>query len=142
MQQINVAYFAWMLTSWKQVKEGYKDFYEEQIEKMLTLLPSGSGIDSGMKFDWEKSTKDKLVFTFGFHHMDEHGGYDGWTDHVLTIRPVLAEGYMLTISGRDRNYIKEYLYEMFGSIFYHSVPDSHKLFIQESEAYRAVHNSN
>jgi hypothetical protein len=124
MKKINVAYLAWMFYSWKNVYSDFKDYYEEQVDSMLELLPSGSGIDSGVKFDWQRSTKDKLIFTFGFHHMDEHGGYDGWTEHMLVIRPDLQEGFTLTIGGKDRNHIKEYLYQLFGELFYHSVQDS------------------
>jgi len=87
--------------------------HESTIEELTKLLPSGSGIDSGVAFDFEKSTGEKLVFHFGFHHMDEMGGYDGWTDHTLTVKPSLHFGINLSISGRDRNQIKEYLHELF-----------------------------
>ena len=39
--------------------------------------------------------------------------YDGWTNHTLTVRASLQFGIDLTISGRNRNQIKEYLYETF-----------------------------
>ena len=32
-------------------------------------LPSGSGIDNGVKLDFIKSTERKLVFRTSFHHM-------------------------------------------------------------------------
>src|SRR2546430_16241735 len=62
-------------------------------ETILSLvkeyMPSGSGIDGGTKIDLEKSTGEKLVFHFSFHHMDENGMYDGWTEHTLTVRASL-----------------------------------------------------
>lgn len=76
-------------------------------------MPSGSGIDSGTTLDIDASTPDKLVFHTSFHHMDEHGSYDGWTEHAITVRPSLAFGLTLTIGGRNRNDIKEYLSETF-----------------------------
>lgn len=100
----------------------WKEKHEERIEKILENLPHGSGIDAGCKFSWEDSTSEKLVFTFGFHHMDTNGYYDGWTDHKLTIRPSFLFEYDMKISGRNRNQIKEYLYDLFGAIFY---VDSH-----------------
>jgi hypothetical protein len=76
-------------------------------------LPSGSGFDSGTRIDWDKSTGEKLVFITSFHHMDEFGGYDGWTDHVVTVRPSLVYGLSLTIGGRNRNDIKELIHQAF-----------------------------
>ena len=77
------------------------------------FMPSGSGIDSGTKIDLDASKPDKLVFTFGYHHMNEGGFYDGWTEHKAIVTPSLAHEYDLRITGRDRNQIKEYLYEVF-----------------------------
>ena len=85
----------------------------EMIEDLQKLLPSGSGIDSGCKIDLVKSTKNKIKIDFGYHHTNESGMYDGWTDHTVTIEPCLAFGFSLKISGRDRNQIKDYLYETF-----------------------------
>ncbi len=77
------------------------------------FMPSGSGIDSGTKIDLDQSTGEKLVFHFGYHHMDEYGGYDGWTEHKLTVTPSLQFKFNLSISGRNRNDIKEYLHETY-----------------------------
>ena len=76
--------------------------------------PSGSGIDCGTQIDMHKSKAERLVFTMSFHHMDESGGYDGWTEHEVIVTPSLASGFELRITGRDRNGIKEYL----GQIYY------------------------
>lgn len=89
------------------------------ISNLFDLLPSGSGIDNGMTFEWTKSKPNKLVFKFSWHHMDEHGGYDGWTDHTLTITPCFVFGFVMKITGRDKNQIKAYLYELFGQVFWH-----------------------
>lgn len=78
----------------------------------MSTAPSGSGIDAGTKLD-DSSTKDKLVFAFGYHHMDEHGYYDGWTEHTAVVKPSMCFGYDLRITGRDRNGIKEYLASVF-----------------------------
>lgn len=77
------------------------------------FMPSGSGIDNGTKFDFDSSNGDKLVFTFGYHHMNENGYYDGWTEHTLTVRPSLQFGFTCSISGRNKNDIKDYLYETY-----------------------------
>ena len=74
-------------------------------------LPSGSGFDSGTNLDWNKSTAEKLVFETAFHHMDSNGFYSGWTHHTVTIRPSLVFGFTVTVSGRNRNEIKDYIAE-------------------------------
>lgn len=76
-------------------------------------LPSGSGIDSGCKIDLDRSSADKIVITTSYHHMNDGGYYDGWTDHEVIVTPSLAFGFDLRITGRNRNDIKEYLHEVF-----------------------------
>jgi hypothetical protein len=80
---------------------------------VLEHFPHGSGFDSGTTLDLDASTEEKLVFTTAFHHMHESGMYDGWTDHTVTVRPSLAFGFRLSVSGRDRNDIKDYIAEAF-----------------------------
>lgn len=86
--------------------------WEERLEKIMDSAPSGSGIDNGTKLDETKSGQAKLVFTFGYHHMNEHGFYDGWTDHTAVVTPSF-NGFNLKITGRDRNQIKDYLYDVY-----------------------------
>lgn len=78
-------------------------------------FPHGSGFDGGVTFDFDDSTPDRLIFLTAFHHMNESGMYDGWTEHKLTVRPSLAFGYDLRIGGRDRDGIKEYIAECFAA---------------------------
>ena len=88
--------------------------HTENIGKLVSeYMPSGSGFDCGTKMDLIESHTEKLVFTTSFHHMNDGGFYDGWTDHTITVRPSLVFDFTLTISGRDRNGIKEYLGQVF-----------------------------
>lgn len=89
--------------------------HEAAILELCSDLPSGSGFDNGSKLDFDASTAEKLVFTTAFHHMNDGGYYDGWTDHRVTLTPSLEMGFRLSVSGRDRNDIKEYIHEMFAS---------------------------
>jgi len=82
---------------------------------VLKYLPQGSGFDSGTKLDFSKSTCNKLVFNTSFHHMDDFGSYAGWTEHRVTIKPSLAFGHIVSVSGRNRNDIKEYIATQFDS---------------------------
>lgn len=77
-------------------------------------MPSGGGFDAGTTLD-ESSTGERLIFNTSFHHMDEHGGYDGWTEHRVTVKASLAFGLSIIIGGRDRNGIKDFIYQAFDS---------------------------
>ena len=88
--------------------------HEERIADIVSEhLPSGSGFDSGTVLDLDESKPDRLVFVTSFHHMTEHGYYDGWTGHNVIVTPSLAHGFNLRVTGRDRNEIKEYIEETF-----------------------------
>jgi hypothetical protein len=91
----------------------WEEKHYETLAKLNSYLPSGSGIDNGTELDEEKSSSEKLVFHFGFHHMNEGGMYDGWTQHTLTVKPSLYFDIELKISGPNRNDIKEYLHETY-----------------------------
>lgn len=81
-------------------------------------MPSGSGFDAGTTLDTDLSDASvyrypaRLSFRTSFHHMDEHGGYDGWTEHFVHVTPDW-KGIVLVVTGRDRNQIKEYIAETF-----------------------------
>lgn len=87
--------------------------HRERVAEYENMLPSGSGFDTGTRISIEESTPDKLVLVTSYHHMDEHGTYDGWTDHKIVITPSLAHGFSMKIGGRDRNDIKDYIGEVY-----------------------------
>lgn len=92
---------------------GWMARYKAAALAATDYLPSGSGIDSGPTLDIQASSAERLVIDLSYHHMDAHGGYDGWTDHRITVRPSLIHTVKLTISGQDRNGTKDYLYEIY-----------------------------
>lgn len=92
-------------------------------EFVKNKFPHGSGFDAGTYLDWDKSTSDKIVFACDFHHMDEHGYYDGWSKHTVTVTPSLQFGFNLKIGGRNRNDIKNYMAELFDHILNSEIPD-------------------
>jgi hypothetical protein len=121
MNRINLAQLSKNFQAWQSCKAENKtewmDKWEDRINEQLSHLPHGSGIDAGIQFNWEESRPEKLRFTFPFHHMDEHGYYDGWTDHKLIIIPSFFNEFKLTITGRNRNQVKDYLYDLFYNTF-------------------------
>lgn len=94
-----------------------KEWTEKHSERLESLvennMPHGSGVDSGVKFDWNRSKDNKLVFTFGYHFMNENGYYDGWEDYTLVVTPSLQFDYELRFIGKNRNDIKDYFYDTF-----------------------------
>lgn len=85
----------------------------EKLSAIMKDAPSGSGIDCGTRLMDGASTPEKLVFFVEYHHMNEDGFYDGWTQHKVIVRPSLQFDFNLSITGRDRNQIKDYLADVY-----------------------------
>ena len=79
-------------------------------------LPSGGGFDAGTELAEDECIKGEtitqLVFITEFHHMDEHGVYDGWTSHTVKVTPDWC-GFHLAVTGRDRDGIKDFIGDTF-----------------------------
>ena len=80
------------------------------IEKQF--LPHGSGFDSGTKIIIDDCDENEIVLDTNYHHMNDNGMYDGWTEHKVVIKPDWR-GVSIKITGKDKNGIKEYMYEVF-----------------------------
>lgn len=91
-------------TEWKHK---HQDRLESIVER---VMPHGSGFDSGCKL-LDESTPERLVFSADFHHMNDGGYYDGWSEHTVIVQPSLAHGFSLRVTGRNRNDIKDYIAE-------------------------------
>jgi hypothetical protein len=66
--------------------------------------------------------------------MDDHGSYDGWGDYQAVITPSLAYGYVLTIKGRNRREIKDYLHSTFDYVVSQHIPEYPTPFVPYSAA--------
>ena len=106
----------------EMVNPEWFDKWTERIHDLEQLLPSGSGIDCGTKVDLDASHAEKLVLYTSFHHMNDGGMYDGWTEHIIVVTPSFR-GINLRISGRNRNDIKEYLYDTYNYALKQDVDD-------------------
>lgn len=94
-------------TEWEQS-------HTEKLESLVSeYLPHGSGLDGIVEVDIEKSTENKIIINVEYHHMDQMGGYDGWTNHSLICTPSFIHGVDIRVTGKDRNQIKEYLVDLF-----------------------------
>ena len=90
-------------------REEWLRHWEAQLEKIMNDGPSGSGLDHGTILIREECRKNRLVFRVDYHHMNEVGYYDGWTEHEVIVTPDFAAGVKLRVTGRNRNEIKDYI---------------------------------
>jgi hypothetical protein len=87
------------------------DRHEEHVNWLIKqFMPSGCGCDSGTKL--LECNEKRMVFQCDYHHMNDGGYYDGWTEHTVIVKPSW-DGVDIRITGRNRNDIKEHLHEMF-----------------------------
>lgn len=97
-------------------KTGNKEWLDKHratLKQLIIIyLPSGAGFDRGTAFKLDLSNPEKLVFETDFHHMNDHGYYDGWTTHRVTVTGGLL-GLNIKISGPNRNDIKDHIHEVF-----------------------------
>ena len=92
-----------------------------RLDQLVNMLPSGSGIDNGTKL--VSASASRIVLECGFYHMDENGFYDGWTEHRVTVRPTF-DSMDISVSGRNRNDIKEYLHEVYALALSENIVES------------------
>jgi len=110
-------------TEWQRV-------WEELLEQCEELLPSGSGFDAGTKIEYAGA--DKIVLRTAYHHMNDSGYYDGWTEHVITVVPSLTHGFDIRVGGRNKNDVKGYIAEVFYDVLGQEVVwDGEKLALTE-----------
>jgi len=92
----------------------WRDAAECRNKRILALLPSGSGFDSGTRIESVSDTK--IVFNTAYHHMDDSGFYCGWTEHKVVVTASLLFGISIRISGKNKRDIKDYIAECFHQV--------------------------
>jgi hypothetical protein len=118
MQKVNLSLLAQCLNTIKTSKnDAHIESAKTRLEQEIAKLPSGSGLDRGVSLD-SSSKPERLVFLAPFHHMDANGYYCGWTDYKIVLKPsFLFFGIDIRITGKDKNYVKDYLYDLFSEVF-------------------------
>lgn len=115
MAQTLIGKIASIAQAYRNCIASNNDYAEKHLETLGDLvkrLPSGSGIDNGSIISLDKSNDSKVVIVTAFHHMDENGFYDGWTEHNIIITPAFT-GINMRITGANKNDIKSYLVDLF-----------------------------
>jgi hypothetical protein len=98
--------------------------WNKRVRQMLKLLPHGSGFNvhpSIMFRQWRDG--GRLVICASYQHMDDHGGYIGWSSHDIEIVPDLVFNFDLSVvliedntgveAGTDDMFL-DYLCETYG----------------------------
>jgi hypothetical protein len=120
MNTINLTKLAGTIQAYKNCiasnNTEWQNNHLDAINAMNENLPHGSGIDGKCDILLDCSTDKRILVFVEFHHMDETGYYDGWTEHILHITPTFGS-FNIRISGKDKNGIKNYLSELFYSAF-------------------------
>jgi len=85
----------------------------DELEAFIKeYAPSGSGFDSGTMLDLDdpRNHEHRIVLNMDYHHMNEHGYYDGWTHHKVVVTPSFSyPGFDMRITGRNKRDIKDYI---------------------------------
>lgn len=102
-------------------EDSNNEWYQKHTDTIENLtdqvMPHGSGFDGKSWLDFDASIPERLIFFIEYHHMDEHGYYDGWSTLKITVRPSLAWGYTMSLTGivrryrHDADYFRDVLYE-------------------------------
>ena len=103
----------------KNKNDDWIDKWDEEIDEIIDNLPHGSGIDGKTEIDLDKSNSNRIVIHSEFHHMNDGGFYDGWSNFTIVIKPSLAFDFDLEIKGAFGKYqdTRGYLEELFGTTF-------------------------
>lgn len=56
------------------------------LEKLANnYLPNGDGFNNGTEIDVENSTKDRIILSSAYHHMDDYGIYCDWSHFKVIV---------------------------------------------------------
>lgn len=113
MRQLPLYRVLGRMVAWQPPAGQFSEQRKREIDRLVDLLPSGSGVDNGTSIDLDRSKPDRIVLTCSFHHMNDVGMYDGWTDHEIIVTPSLGFEYEIRVTGRNRNEIKDYLSDLY-----------------------------
>lgn len=108
--------------------------HRQRLDRLVDGMPSGSGIDCGTKLVLSRSTEDRLIFKVEYHHMNEVGYYDGWTEHNVIVTPSLSFEFNIHITGKNKNDIKDYLGDLYHDVLSEQVPEYEPIEVATQES--------
>lgn len=101
---------------------------QQMIVNHLNNTVHGSGFDTDWRSLHLDSSKDltksgNLLIFGGYHNMNEHGYYDGWTDITLKIPLMNPEDFKIVCKGKrkynelNKEYFEEVIHESLSQFF-------------------------
>lgn len=82
--------------------------WRARLDKLVDHVPTWSGMP--LRLSGIEIKQDAIRYEVSYHHMNQTGHYDGWTEHTVTVRPAFG-GVVVRISNRDRNGVKDDIHE-------------------------------
>lgn len=123
-QTMAAAFVSCKMALYNSVKSGNTEWQHQwrmRLNRLVDLIPSGSGIDVGPRIlDDIEIKPDAIRFDVSIHHMNDVGMYDGWTSHTVTIRPAFS-GVTVHVSGHNRRDVKDHIVETMEHAFTRNV---------------------
>lgn len=112
----------------KTVMSELQRLFGDSVESGLAIrrlmeyyMPNGSGFDNGVSL--VSLTPDKVVFFAPYHHMNEHGMYDGWVTYIVTVKSTFTgPDVTVSVKGYD-NTARKY------------ADDLHRMYVAETFMY-------
>ena len=98
--------------------------HTQRIDALIDALPHGSGIDGRTALDYDASKPERIVITTEYHHMTEHGYYDGWGSYRITAKPSFVFGVDVRVTGSNRDGTRDYLGDIFGAALTEEAPSA------------------
>jgi hypothetical protein len=86
--------------------------WEDRLEKMQKLLPSGSGYDTRALIDMIDIKPNRFIITGDYHRMDDNGSYNGWIKYKIVVSASLGHDFEIKVAGGNADF-KEYTAELF-----------------------------
>ena len=94
--------------------------WETRHAKVISGLCSKYGI----LIDLEESDPNRLVFHVTQAHYTTHGYDDGCTDHDVIVTPDLFFDLEIRITGRNKNDVKDGIYQEYDAVLRETVTDA------------------
>jgi len=111
--------FSKTFEAWQRSMGGWREIYENDLDRLLDYLPHGSGIDVETLLDVKASKVNRLVFNSAYHVMNRDGFYTRWIEYSVILTPSLSFDFDVRVTGnfgREQD-IKQYLTELYEEAF-------------------------
>ena len=89
--------------------DGEFNRHSNAIDKIINSSPCVSA-EFAIDIRYDLSHADKIVFEVAYNHADPNSDppeSPDWTEHIVTVRPSLIDGFNLRVAGFNRNGVRQ-----------------------------------